>query len=91
MSRYCLVDQHVPAMWCSLAAARLMAELSSVKAPTTRMRLRISRTMRADCWSNALPAGLEKELGSALRPANASVGDDQRTLSFAPFLRRTSR
>lgn len=41
-----LVDQRVPAMSRSLAAARLGAELPSGKAPTTRVRLRISRMMR---------------------------------------------
>lgn len=44
--RYRLVDQRVPAMWRSLAAARLRVELPSGKAPTTRVRLRISRMMR---------------------------------------------
>src|SRR6266404_7584653 len=35
--RYRLVDQRVPAIWRSLAAAKLMAELPSGKAPTTRV------------------------------------------------------
>jgi hypothetical protein len=43
MFRYRLVDQRVPAMCLSLAAARLMAELPSGKAPTTRVRRRIAR------------------------------------------------
>jgi hypothetical protein len=47
MFRYRLVDQRVPAMWRSLAAAKLMAELPSGKAPTTRVRRRISRMMRS--------------------------------------------
>jgi hypothetical protein len=47
MFRYRLVDQRVPAMCLNLAAARLMAELPSGKAPTTRVRLRISRMMRS--------------------------------------------
>src|ERR1700716_967502 len=44
MFRYRLVDQRVPAMCLSLAAARLRAELLSGKAPTTRVRRRIAPT-----------------------------------------------
>ena len=46
-SRQRLVDQRVPAMCRNLAAARLSAELPSGKAPTTRVRRRISRMMRS--------------------------------------------
>jgi hypothetical protein len=38
MLRYLLVDHAVPAMWRSLAAARLSADWPSGNAPTTRVR-----------------------------------------------------
>src|SRR6516225_287433 len=47
MFRYLLVDHAVPAMWRSLAAARLSADWPSGNAPTTRVRRRISRRMRS--------------------------------------------
>jgi len=37
MFRYRLVDQRAPATWRGLAAAKLMAELPSGKAPTTQV------------------------------------------------------
>ena len=58
MFRYRLVEQRVPAMWRSLAAARLMAELPSGKAPTTRVRRRISRKSVEDNFAKALEKGL---------------------------------
>jgi hypothetical protein len=39
MFRYLLVDHAVPAMYRSLAAARLSADCPSGNAPTTRLRL----------------------------------------------------
>ncbi len=47
MFRYLVVDHAVPAMWRSLAAARLSADWPSGNAPTTRVRRRISRRMRS--------------------------------------------
>ena len=47
MFKYRLVDHAVPAMWRSLAAARLRADFPSGKAPTTRVRRLISRRMRS--------------------------------------------
>src|SRR6476659_7750799 len=46
-SRYLFVDHAVPAMWRSLAAARLSADWPSGNAPTTRVRRLISRRMRS--------------------------------------------
>jgi hypothetical protein len=42
-----LLDQAVPAMWRSLAAARLSADCPSGNAPTTRVRRLISRRTRS--------------------------------------------
>ena len=47
MFRYRLADQLVPAMWRSLAAARLRQDVLSGKAPTTRVRRLISRMSRS--------------------------------------------
>ena len=47
MFRYLLVDHSLPAMWRSRAAARFKADCPSGKAPTTRVRRRISRRMRS--------------------------------------------
>jgi putative transposase len=47
MFKYLLVDHAVPAMWRSLAAARLRADCPSGNAPTTRVRRLISRRLRS--------------------------------------------
>jgi hypothetical protein len=47
MFRYRLVDHAVPAMCRRLAVARLRADCPSGKAPTTRVRRRISRRIRS--------------------------------------------
>ena len=48
MFKYRLVDHAVPAMWRSLAAARLRAGCASGNAPTTRVRrLTLQRTRHA--------------------------------------------
>jgi hypothetical protein len=47
MFKYRLVDHAVPAIWRSLAAARLRADCPSGNAPTTRVRRLISRRMRS--------------------------------------------
>src|SRR6516165_10563468 len=47
MFKYFLLDQAVPAIWRSLAAARLSADCPSGNAPTTRVRRLISRRTRS--------------------------------------------
>ena len=47
MFMYLRVDHWVPAMCRSLAAARFRQDWPSGKAPTTRVRRRISRMMRS--------------------------------------------
>lgn len=47
LAKYLFVDQAVPAMWRSLAAARLRADCPSGNAPTTRVRRLISRNKRS--------------------------------------------
>ena len=70
--KYLFVDQAVPAMWRSLAAARLRADCPSGNAPTTRVRRLISRNKRssgllvrmrrqADCALSVLRRTLHRE------------------------------
>src|SRR5215472_9415989 len=65
MFRYLLVDHAVPAMWRSLAAARLSADWPSGNAPTTRVRHRAFALLDPLLASPALVVERNDALGRA--------------------------
>ena len=69
MLRYRLADHRVPAMCLNLAAARLRADCPSGKAPTTRVRRRISRIRR----SSGLLTGMMIAVSACLVGATAAL------------------
>src|SRR5215831_6055970 len=94
MFRYRLVDQRVLAMWRNLAAARLMAALPSGKAPTTRVRRRISCMTRssgllARMRAHADPGGAEQRTQGPQRHAlAAAVGTAAAVFTWRSLIQR---
>src|SRR5260370_612555 len=76
--RYRLVDQRVPAMWRSLAAARVRAGLRSGG--------EVAEGVAVEMHHAAVRAGVGIELGGALDKPHASVRDDQLDAAEAAVL-----
>jgi hypothetical protein len=75
MFKYRLVDHPVPAIWRSLAAARLRADFPSGKAPTTRVTIIILvlETATAVAHGKTFRDSMGREVGRSERHGDTTI------------------